>query len=226
MLEDNTASASYRQPPRSSASSASAPHRWPQNTLPPSHSLPASSSSSSSNRPSPCPPSASMLAGKKSLCPHYYLPLRPRGQCCRCWRGAHVGEPLVNQLVLNGKHLSVASDQRAPEADKQVSALHEPAGGREDDVEIFNLCFFSFPFRVSLCVFVCARCMKSDVPTATAERTPSLLTFASVREYWTGNGRRAFKIKTQVHLTRCGESRASPSKLPETRVFQFLFHGV
>lgn len=157
MLEDNTASASYRQPPRSSASSASAPRRWQQNTLPPSHSLPASSSSSSSL----CPPSASMLPVKKSLCPHYYLPLWPRGRCCRCWRGAHVGEPLVNQLVLNGKHLTVASDQRVPEADKQVSALHEPVGGREVDVEIFNLCyFFSFSFlSASLCVCVCARAL-------------------------------------------------------------------
>lgn len=228
MLEDNTASASYRQPPRSSASSASAPHRWPQNTLPPSHSLPASSSSSSSNRPSPCPPSAPMLPGKKSLCPHYYLPLRPRGHCCRCWRGTHVGEPLVNQLVLNGKHLTVASDQRAPEADKQVSALHEPAGGREVDVEIFNLCFFlSFP-RLFVCVCVCALyevwcpyCDRRAHSIATDLRVS-----ARILDRKRSLGLQNKDDYLQVHLTRCGESCASLSKLPEARVFHFLSHGV
>ncbi len=151
---------SYRQRPRSSASSASAPRRWSQTTGPASHPAPASSSRSAANRRPPSPHPGSMPPERKSRGLLYYLPLRPRGHCCRCWRGAHVWEPLVNQLIPNGKHLTAlvwwkASDQRAPGADKQGSALHEPAGGwrgRSGNKEIF-----SFP---SLTPFLCV-CARS-----------------------------------------------------------------
>lgn len=165
-LKDKTASVPYRQRPTSSASSASAPRRWSQSTGPASHPAPASSSHSSANRRPPSPHSGSMVPEKKNRRLLYlaYLHLQPGGHCCRCWRGAHVWEPLVNQLILNGNHLTglllwKASDQRAPGADKQGSPLHEPAGGfgdRWEDKEIFI-----FPWRVSLCLFLSVRALWS-----------------------------------------------------------------
>lgn len=152
------ASGSYRQRPGSSASSASAPRRWSQTTGPPFHSARASSSRSSASRRPPSPHPGSIATRRKSRGLLSYLPLRPRGH--RCWRGAHVWEPLVNQLILNGKHLTAllgwkASDQPAPGSDKQGSALHEPAGGCEG--RRGNKEALVFSFCASGCVSFCVR---------------------------------------------------------------------
>ena len=105
----NTASVSYRPRPSSSAASASAPRRRSPSTGPASHPAPASSSRSSANTRPPSPHPGSMPSKRRSRGPPlwFYLALRPRSRRrCRCWKGAHVLEPLVNQLILNGKHLT------------------------------------------------------------------------------------------------------------------------
>lgn len=165
--DDNTASASYRQRPGSSASSASAPRRCSHTTGPASHPAPASFSRCSANGRPPSPHPGPMPERRSGALLHHR---------CRCWRGAQVWEPLVNQLILKGEHLTAprwrkASDQPAPGADEQGSAPHEPAA-RCGDRGAETL--FLFPPRVWLCLFLCVRapCVRSAMPLL---RPPSAL---------------------------------------------------
>lgn len=189
----------------SSASSASAPRRWSQNTGPASHQAPASSSRSSANRRPSSPHSGCMPPVRKSM-GLLYLPLQPRGHCWSCWRGAHVWEPLVNQLILNGKHLTAllwwkASDQRASGADKQGSALHEPAGGCEGSIWKQRDFFSFFPFTcLTVAVSLCRRAVWSLMsllrPQSALHLCASRDCCISARIQYRKTAQAAFKINT------------------------------
>lgn len=175
-----SSSVSHHQQPRCTGSSWAAPRWWSPTTGPASHPAPKSfSCSSASRRPTSRYP-GSMLKGRECRGLYYYSPLRPRGRC-HSWKGAHVCEPLVSQLILNGKHLTAllwrkTSDQRPPGSDQRGSALHEAAGkllgstGKQRQQIISPL---TVPLH--LCVRTLYACVKSDVPTVTARRSPSLL---------------------------------------------------
>lgn len=121
------ASASHHQQPVRPGSSASAPYRRSQSTGPASRPTPASSSPvSASTHPGSAPQDTARIALSESFS------ARPRGRRrrLRFWERAHVWEPSVNQLMLSGEQLTAASDQAAPGAHKQGSALHGPSAGR------------------------------------------------------------------------------------------------
>lgn len=88
-----------RRPGSSAASvaSASAPRSRPQNTVRVSLSEPALPSRPSAYRRPPSPRrGATVSSGRLPPCLFLRVRVRVRGwSCCRCWRGAHVWEPLV-----------------------------------------------------------------------------------------------------------------------------------
>ncbi len=80
--------------------------------------------------------------------------------------------------------------------------------------------FFIFVLNAShrVCFCVYARCVKSDVPTATAKRPPSQLAAASMYGYTTGNSLCRLQNKTRAFGLTCQKSLHSKCTLC------FMFH--